>query len=303
VATTQLQAQDVNSLLSEWNVITSGNLQLVNQIQGQSYVGGNVTVPNSFTAAGVGSSLIPNSSVSLAVAGNITSGGNIQVNGGSVVVGGSIDRTVTVNSHGTVTQGNPAALPASPVSEVTSASQYWSGLAANSSTTVANNQQLDFNCKAGVSLAVFNINANQFSSGYQGFTLIPVNGVTHDVLINVAGGSVNWTSGSFFSQFNTAQWDGHVLFNFYQATSVNLSGQIGGYVLAPLANVTEGNSIIGGVAAKNLTVDSAVDLPGTSSDSAWFGALPNVPVPEASNFMAGVGALVMFAVSFTRKKK
>jgi len=182
-----LPAADVNALLAQWNVITSGNLNLVNDIGGCAYIGGELAVPNSFTTASIGSSAIPVNAISLAVGGNIDSGGNIQVNGGSVVVGGTIagSRTINLNSHGTVTQGDPAALPSSPVSQIASASQYWSTLAANSSTTVANNGQLDFNCSATTSMAVFNLSASRmFGSGYQGFTLNP-SAVTGDVLINV----------------------------------------------------------------------------------------------------------------------
>src|ERR1700735_1090711 len=82
-----VSAQDINSLLSDWSVVTAGNLEMVNDIQGAAYVGGNVTVPNSFNAGTVGNSAIPTGEVSLAVAGNIDNGGNLQVNGGSVVAG------------------------------------------------------------------------------------------------------------------------------------------------------------------------------------------------------------------------
>ena len=210
------------------------------------------------------------------------------------MVGGTVSRTVNMNSHGTITQGNPAALPASPVAQITSASQYWSTLAANSSTSVANNGQLNFNCASSSALAVFNVNASQmFGSGYQGFALNPSAG-TGDVIINIEGSVVNWNSGSFFSQFNTSQWNGRVLFNFFDATSVTLSGLIGGYVVAPNADVTENNNIDGGVMAKDLTVQSEVDLPTGGNPSAWFGKLPNVvSVPEASTGVFAVGALAM----------
>ena len=305
-----LQAQDINSLLSEWSVVTSGNLDMVNDIQGAAYVGGNVTVPNSFNAGTVGNSAIPTGEVSLAVAGSIENGGNLQVNGGSVVAGGAISRTINMNSGGTQTQNDPAGLPASPVAQITGASQYWSGLTGNSGTSVANNGQLDFNCATGSALAVFNVKAStMFGSGFQGFTLMPAN-ATGEILINIdaasTGGVVNWTTGGFFSQFNTQAWDGRVVFNFYNATSVTLSGQIGGYVIAPNANVVEDNNIDGGVMAKTLTVDSEVDLPVPGNASAWFGDLPNAPViPEPSTVGVGAGAaaLAMAVLPFRRGKK
>ena len=56
---TDAHAQDVNALLSQWSVVTSGNLDMVNDIQGRAYIGGDVVVPNSFNTATVGSAAIP----------------------------------------------------------------------------------------------------------------------------------------------------------------------------------------------------------------------------------------------------
>jgi choice-of-anchor A domain-containing protein len=282
--------QDINELLSDWSVVTSGDLQLVTEIQGSAYIGGNVTVSNAFNVA-TRSSGLPESTVSLAVAGNIDNGGSLQVNGGSVVAGGSISRTINLNSGGTYQQNDPAGLPASPVSAIAVASLYWSTLTANSSVSVAANGQLNFNCQAGSSLAVFNLTAQQmFGSGYQGFVLNPA-AATGDIIINVEG-DVNWSSGSFANPFNTQYWDSHVLFNFYDATSVSLASLIGGYIVAPQASVTEQNDIVGGIMASNLTVKSEVDLPG-SDTSAWNGNLPSVPVPEASAGRLGAVALAV----------
>ena len=297
---------NINTLLSQWSVVTVGNLQAVNDIQGSAYVGGNVTVPGAFNVA-TGSSSLSKSTVSFAVAGNIQSGGNLQVDGGSVVAGGTINRTINLNSGGIFKPNDPAGLPASPVRAIASASQYWSTLSANSSVSVAANGQLDFNCQAGSSLAVFNLSARQmFGSGYQGFALNPA-AATGDILINLEGANVNWNSGSFFSQFNTQNWNGRVLFNFYDATAVNLSGLLGGYVVAPKANVTAQNNIDGGIMAGNLTVEGEVDLPG-SGISAWSGGLPSAPtasVPEAPgwSWAAGLGTVALTAGSLFRRHR
>jgi choice-of-anchor A domain-containing protein len=291
-------AQDINAVLSEWSVVTSGNLDLVSDIQGRAYIGGNVVVPQSFNTATVGGSAIGVNDISLAVGGYINAGGDLHINGGSVVAGGAIISNVIMNSHGTETENEPSALPPSPIAQITSASQYWSTLAANSTASpgYTSGQQgpYNFNCAANASVAVFNVSARAlFNVNNQIFTLDPSQ-ATKDVIINVEGSSINWNSGHFASQFNTPQWDGHVLFNFYDATSVNLSNDsIGGYIVAPNADVTEDHNIDGGVMAKNLTVESEVDLPTNNDPSAWSGDLPNAPVPEASTGFFGVGALVM----------
>jgi hypothetical protein len=74
-------------------------------------------------------------------------------------------------------------------------------------------------------------------------------------------------------------------------------------VVAPNADVTEGNNIDGGVMAKDLTVDSEVDLPTSGDPSAWYGDLPNVAVPEASTGIFGMGALAMTAGLLSWEKR
>ena len=101
---------NINTLLSQWSVVTVGNLQAVNDIQGSAYVGGNVNVPGAFNVA-TGSSSLSKSTVSFAVAGNIQSGGNLQLDGGSVVAGGTINRTINLNSGGISKPNDPAGLP------------------------------------------------------------------------------------------------------------------------------------------------------------------------------------------------
>jgi choice-of-anchor A domain-containing protein len=286
--------QNVNSLLSQWSVVTSGNLVLVNDIQGAAYVGNDITVDHAFNVAT--SISVPTSTITLAVGGNDDGSGQLQVNAGSAVVGGSVNQTVLMNSGGALSSNDLAGLPPSPVAAIASASQYWSTLTGNSTTSVNAGGQLNFNCSLGSSLAIFNITANQmFGMGYQGFVLNPTNG-TSTVLINVSGGNINWNSGNFASEFNTSMWNGQVLFNFYNASNVDLSGLIGGYIVAPDANVMLGNNVDGGIMASNLTVDSEVDLPGSGGNSVWNGVLP-VPEPSA----ASLGAVALAVCYLVRR--
>lgn len=276
-------------------------------IGGSAYIGGNVGDENSFTTASVGSSAIPGSQVSFAVGGNIDSGNPINVNGGSVVVGGSIEDNRTINLNGgpgaTVTQNNPSQLPASPASEVAAASQYWSTLAANSSVSYNANGQLSFNVGAPNSLSVFNVSASLFSSSIyngnnndiiQGYTI--TGSGTGDILINVTG---NLTSVARNFQSTFQNLAGHVLFNFYDASSVTFDGAIYGYVVAPGASVMENNDIYGGVMAETLNLNGEVNLPGgTTGSEAWEGTLlPNVVViPETSSAITAASALMLVAI-------
>lgn len=301
---------DVNSVLAQWNVITSGDLSQVTDIGGNAYIGGNVGDQNSFTTAAVGSSAIPGSEVSFAVAGNIASGNPVNVNGGSVVVGGAIEGGRIINLNGgsgaTKTQNDPSGLPASPVSAVAGASQYWSTQVANSTVTQLGNGQLSFNRGGGNSLSVFNVNASLFSSStyngnnVQGYTL--GGSGTGDILINI-NGNLSGVANNFLSSFSSL--GGHILLNFYNATSVMLNGAIYGYVVAPDATVTENNAIQGGVMAQTLNLNGQVELAsGAVGATAWQGTeLPNIVViPEASTTIPGLSALVVMA-GFLRQKK
>jgi choice-of-anchor A domain-containing protein len=114
------QADNISTTLSEWNLITAGNLQDVTDVNGNTYVGGNVTVANSFDVGTSDSATVQPGNYSLAVDGNINSGGTIDVDAGNTVVGGTVTgRTI---SGGTVTKGSLASVPSSPVSTVDSAS-------------------------------------------------------------------------------------------------------------------------------------------------------------------------------------
>jgi choice-of-anchor A domain-containing protein len=296
---------DINSVLSQWNVITSGDLSQVTDIGGSAYIGGNVGDQNSFTTASIGSTAISAGQISFAVAGNVAGGNPINVNGGSVAVGGNEGgRAFNFNGGGRLL--GSSALPASPVSQVAADSQYWSGLTANSAVTYNSSGQLSFNCTAGNSLSIFNINASLLSSSLyngqnvQGYTITGAG--TGDILINVTG-DLSAVANNFLSSFDSL--GGHILFNFFNASTVTLNGAIYGYVVAPDATVMENNDIYGGVMAHSLNLNGEVNLPvGATSATAWEGTfLPNVvAIPESSTAIPAFGALAVAAGLFWPRK-
>jgi choice-of-anchor A domain-containing protein len=291
------QASQIGVDLADWNIITSGNLEDVSDYDGNAYVGGNVTVGNSFDVGNANTQGHPAGNVSLAVAGNISGGNPINVDSGNVVVGGSISgRSFNNNGGGTVTQGNPAAVPASPVAQVTSASHYWSGLAANSSVAVANNN-ITFNCAANQSLAVFNISASQLFAQNQN-PVFNLAGSTVQILVNVSGTTAAELNSENFG--NNRSLAEEVVWNFYQATSVALSGGIDGYVVAPDATVTGSSPIVGGVMAQTLDTTSEVEL---GSGTANYASAPDLvsSVPDGGTTAALLG-LAFSGVAVIRRK-
>ena len=77
------------------------------------------------------------------------------------------------------------------------------------------------------------------------------------VVVNVTGATVNWTSGvvCLNGQCNDGYQSDFVLWNFYQATSLWISGMaLEGSILAPLATLDgSGGHIAGQVIVQNLT--------------------------------------------------
>jgi hypothetical protein len=87
-----------------------------------------------------------------------------------------------------------------------------------------------------------------------------------------------------------------IIWNFYQATSVNLGTQFEGAVIAPLAKVTNGNQIDGVLVAKSWTAN------GELHDFPYLGTSP-LPLPEPSSWalmLWGVGGLGLW---FRRTRK
>lgn len=297
-------ALSINDTLSEWNLVTYQDLTHIGDYQGRAYVGGNVTMANSFDVA-QGTHLSAGD-VGLAVAGSIVSGNPVNVDHGSVMVGGSKSssnpRSFNLNSHGSVSYNNSAWFAAnSPLTQISQNSKYWSTLAANGTVTAPvknQNGPVTFTAPQNAKVAVFNVtDAQTFEqNGAQTFNLV-LSPLTTTVIINVNSldGVVNWMNGNFGSSFQQAAAEGIVLFNFYNATKINLAGQFDGYLMAPKADVFGNNDIDGGVVARDLSIGE-VHLPNSGSgESSWNGHLPDYSVPEVPTpylFPATVLALV-----------
>jgi choice-of-anchor A domain-containing protein len=254
-------------------------------------VGGNVTVANSFDVGTSDSASVQAGNYSLAVDGNINSGGTINVDTGNTVVGGTVTgRTI---SGGTVTKGSLSSVPSSPVSQVESASTAWSKMTANGTTALSGNT-LSFNCGNSPTLAVFNITAASLFKQNQSFAL-NLGTSTAQVVINVSGTSAAEAGGENFNA-NFTTWGNRVIFNFYQATSVSLSGSIYGYVVAPDATVSTSSTIVGGVMANVLNSSSEVERCAGTADYA------NSPaVPDAGN-TAGLLGLSFSSLALVRRR-
>ena len=270
---------DINSQLSRWNVVTAGNAALTDPVQGSVFVGGNLVSGNPIATA---ESSVAGTNITLAVAGNITSWAN--VNYGSTVVGGS--SVYIAQGNGTLTTGSSIPAAISPVSALIQNSLYWSTLTPNGTLSTSSGG-VTFNTTSASPLAVIDVTGAQtFNANlYNGINLSLASGV-NTVLINVNAGSISEQYAPELSAFQNAFGEGHVLFNFYNATNITLSGStFYGYVLAPNATVSLVNGVVGGIMASNISNIGGVgvDLPAGSSGAVWAGSLPTftpAPAPE-----------------------
>jgi choice-of-anchor A domain-containing protein len=138
-------------------------------------------------------------------------------------------------------------------------------------------------------LNVFDITAAEFADTNHPLDIqVPVGST---VIINVDGTSVTLGAGIYFNgvqESDTNDDDNMILFNFGQATSVSIDGQMDGAVLAPFA-VLSGNSQMGGT-----FIAAAIGQTGEVHNDEFDGTLPTVTAatPEPGTMtLLGTGVL------------
>lgn len=134
-------------------------------------------------------------------------------------------------------------------------------------------------------LNVFNITGDQLTNSNT-INISAPTGAT--VLVNVSGGSAIFQNGSVFE---TGIDSSSVLYNFFEATSVNLAGSKNpmGSILAPLAGVTGGYGALDGQLIAGSYIGNT-----QFNDVQFTGTLPAaVPLPAAAWLMlSSLGGLI-----------
>lgn len=222
---------------------------------GDVHVGGNVT--SSFNQNGAGN---------LYVSGNVGGGANVTVNNGSAYIGGAKLGNVNANGGGTVNVGSPlptATMPdiagqvAAAQATLTTYSTQLGALVADSTVSQDGNK-LTFTANAGADgIAVFNVagsllsavNEFAFSLGGAAAVVINVTGQIIDIAANFLGGSATALASN-------------TIWNFTEATSLDIERQFGGSILAVYANLTNGNNIEGSVVAAALNQNGEIHYNG-----------------------------------------
>ena len=261
---TMAKAQNLSSL-GNHSVLTRGDFSTNSDVEGRTFVGGNLSGQNSSNFAIKLQKEVNSSDPTLVVAGDILRGNPINLNAGSLELGGSLSRTVNFNGGGALIR-NPKLDYSEVIDELTKASEILAALETNSKVTAPGSQPGPFNFNASPDengLAVFDIQGSDFFGNQRVQQAdIFLNGAT-DVVINVGGSSINWQYGNLVGSFTKTDTRSRVVWNFYEAKSVNFdSKNMMGQVLAPNAAVSSRANIDGSIFADSLTTTSEVHLPG-----------------------------------------
>lgn len=285
--------------LSDYGVVVSGNLSTNSDIEGRTIVGGDITSKSSANFGIKLKNKVPKKDLVLRVQGNVVAGSPLQLNAGSLELGGSLNgRIVNYNGGGSLVS-NPKADYREIFSDLTLASQNLATYGANSEALLIANgpgQPGPFRMTASPDssgLAVFSINAQNLFGNKLAQQIELITKGASDILINVAGKSVNWTAGNMVGDLTKEYWRERVVWNFYEATSVDFgSKNMMGQVLAPYASVTASGNIDGSIFAKNLTTTSEVHFPG------YNGSITVIPEPGTSAL-----GLIAAAILLVRRKR
>ncbi|MGH6695892.1 choice-of-anchor A family protein [Sphingopyxis sp.] len=318
--------------LREWNLVVLGNLESSSEVEGRTFVGGNLSGNSS--NYGIRATTSPSGQPGLTVVGNVTGNHKNLNNGSGAVIGGNVSSgfnlngpNQTVKVGGTISNTNvnqntvisnlDASNPAFGLglqqskaelkSSMGSLSFEMGTLKSNSQLTVLGNRGAFTAQPNAQGLAVFNITAADLDKiGEIQFNL---NGAD-TAIVNVSGRSINLNDNFLGGTNNLGE---RVIWNFPEAEDLKLTTAWGGSVLAPLADAETRNYIQGSAVFGNLKQNGEMHI-GTfkggyatspsgggssGSDSSTGGGA--VPVPEPG--MVGLFGLGVAGLMLRRRRR
>lgn len=272
---------------TDFNLVVLGNLDSTSEVEGRTAVRGNLSGPSSTYAT----KLTPASAYlgvdTLLVGGDLQST-TINLNAGNLRLGGAQGATI-VNYNGgglKIADAGAGAMVDGLGDQMFAARGALSSYAATAAVTMPGSQPAGvvFNAVPGAGgVAVFSVDGNSlFNNDKVQQMDLNLNGAS-SVIINVSGASVTWNFGNMVGGFTTAAARAKVIWNFYEATSIDLTSKaLNGSLLAPAAQVSFQGVIEGSAFVGSMTQRGEVHLP------LYTGV---VPAPGALS-LAAAGALI-----------
>lgn len=323
-------------ILREYNLVVLGNLTSSSEVEGRTFVGGNLSgnssnynikpVPVSsngkpgLTVVGDvnGSHKNLNNGSGAIVGGNVNSGFNLNGAAQTVQVGGTISNT-NVNQN-TVQSGLATSNPAfsqnlqqdkSQIATSANNLSYELSTQASNSTFTAQGNKGTFSAKPNADgVAVFNITSADLDKiGEIQFNL---NGAD-TAIVNVSGKSITLNDNFLGGTNNLGE---NVIWNFHEAENLTLTTAFGGSVLAPKAAAVTKNYIQGSAIFGSLVQDGEMHVgtykggyypaPPTSTSSTSGGTTSSggTAVPEPGMVgLFGAGLAALYLIRRRRKAK
>jgi choice-of-anchor A domain-containing protein len=321
--------------LREWNLVVLGNLESSSEVEGRTFVGGNLSGNSSnyairplaqSTSGQPGLTVVGdvngghknlNNGSGAVVGGNVNSGFNLNGAAQTVKVGGTISNT-NVNQNKVLSglgNSDPAFVVGLQqqkeqlVSSLDRLSFDMGTLTSNSQFAVQGNRGV-FTAKPNADgLAVFEISSADLDK--IGEIQFALNGAD-TVVVNVSGRNILLNDNFIGGTNNLGE---HVIWNFPDAENIRVTTAWGGSILAPSADAETGNYIQGSAVFGNLKQNGEMHIGtykggnigtpggGSSSGGSSSGGDP-VPIPEPGLwglFALGVGGLI-YARRFRRRR-
>lgn len=316
---TPLTAQEV---LTQFNLVTLGDATSYSHVDGRSFIGGSVAGgeyaghadairPSAYAGLTVlqSASNVTVNSHGAAVLGNLTNS-TVQNGGSAAVLGnatadsfnGGVPAYVKGTSSGNNYNGGkltaaPATLDAATSTDFSAVlsglSASLSHLASTGSSVTIDGNKATFNAVANAQgMAVFDLTAIDTQLFRLGEFSFRLNGAT-TVIFNVDATSLDFSTN--FLDDSAHSLSGNSIWNFYNATDLTINNQFGGAVLAPSAQLTNGNNIEGDVLVSRLTQRGEIHA------SQFTGAVSAVPEPGSLAML--LGGLALIAATTRRQRR
>lgn len=284
-------------------VINDYNVIALNDFTARGNTGGRIFVGDDFTStsSNLGEQLSSTTQDVLTVVGDINpgvaSGVSFNLKQGNARLGGTKASQTQINFDGggrLIQDSSILSQTASVSQEINSVSSYLASLSSTHSASIigSSRKTVRYNISGGFNgVAVFNVNASAHFNASD-IDRIQFSGISNNVdavIINVSGTTVQFND-SFIGQ-TTAAMQSKVIFNFFEATTVNISSEFFGSILAPNAMLNINSTINGSVFAKDINQNGDIKLALLTS------AIPTPPagqfVPEPASVLWALGGLLL----------
>jgi len=285
-------------LLNDYNLITLGDFSSNSEVEGKTFVGGDL-IGNQSHNFGI-KLTSPYDGPTSQVAGNVAVGSPLSVKGGMKV---GLNNNVQwgsqtkinnrhINNVDWVASSDLDSIRDSYALELKSNSQEFRDMASNSNVTIPSGQPSGYK---------FNVNQSLGSNDYAVFDIgqwglfkntkvqqieMLANNISSlaGIIINIGGVNANWSNsgnmvGSIFTSLAGRE---KILWNFYEAETIQLHAHsFMGSILAPYATVTSANPIEGSLGVLSLLTTSEVHLPNSVIETTVI----SVPEPNTKYLM------------------